>query len=94
MNNAKAKMTHTEHKTANYTAQKSDQLANPTRYTGRNKTFRGALLHKKRTTDAVTHALDTPRRPDTENKIIKNTNSHTTRRTRKPHSATMGYIHK
>ena len=75
MNSTKAETPHTEHETANDTAQNSDQPANPTRHTRRNKIR--TPCYTKRTLDAVTHALDTPRRPDTENETQHNTKTPT-----------------
>ena len=82
MNRAKAETTHNEHETANYTAQNSDQPGKPTRHTRRNKNF--PPYYTKRTLDAATQALDTPRCADIdkETQHQKNTNRHTTRRTR------------
>ncbi len=65
MNSAKVKAekTHNEHETANYTAQNSNKPGKPTRHTQRNKKL--PPYYTKRTLDAVTQALDTPRRSNT-----------------------------
>jgi hypothetical protein len=77
MNRAKAETRHDEHETANYTAQSSDQPEKPTRHARRNKNL--PPYYTKRTLDAATQALDTPRSPNTENEAQQN--RHTTGQT-------------